>query len=123
MEALVAATGHAEKRASWPEIASIALDTTGSSVIPVGKDLEPLGEYYLWCDHRAKKEAAEITAPAHREDGGDRVVRGVYSSEWGFSKLLHWLRNNPQKRGEFVSGFEHCDYVAAVLCGITMRKR
>jgi L-ribulokinase len=23
----------------------------------------------------------------------------TYSSEWGFSKLLHWLRNNPDKRG------------------------
>ncbi len=23
---------------------------------------------------------------------------GVYSSEWGFAKLLHWLRHNPDKR-------------------------
>ncbi|MES1257393.1 MAG: ribulokinase, partial [Acidobacteriota bacterium] len=44
---------------------------------------------------------------------------GVYSSEWGFSKLLHWLRHNPDKRDRFVSAFEHCDMVAAVLCGIT----
>ena len=29
------------------------LDTTGSSVIPVGEDLLPLDDYYLWCDHRA----------------------------------------------------------------------
>ena len=43
------------------EIKSIALDTTGSSVIPVGENLVPLGEYYLWCDHRAAGEAAEIT--------------------------------------------------------------
>src|SRR5437879_4045120 len=44
---------------------------------------------------------------------------GVYSSEWGFSKLLHWLRHNPAKRSGFVSAFEHCDMVAATLCGIT----
>ena len=44
---------------------------------------------------------------------------GVYSSEWGFSKLLHWLRHNPEKRPRMVSAFEHCDMVAAVLCGIT----
>src|SRR5205085_8934292 len=43
---------------------------------------------------------------------------GVYSSEWGFSKLLHWLRHNPEKRYKLVSAFEHCDYVATVLCGI-----
>ena len=44
---------------------------------------------------------------------------GVYSSEWGFSKLLHWLRHNPDKRDRMVTALEHCDMVAAVLCGIT----
>ena len=44
---------------------------------------------------------------------------GVYSSEWGFSKLLHWLRHNPRKRSQFVTAFEHCDMAAATLCGIT----
>ena len=93
-------------------------------MIPVGKNLEPLGEYYLWCDHRAKGEAAEITEVAHRE--GLEAIQwcgGVYSSEWGFSKLLHWLRHNPEKRSEFVSAFEHCDMIAATLCGITDPKR
>ena len=28
---------------------------------------------------------------------------GVYSSEWGFAKLLHWLRHNPDKRDRFVT--------------------
>ncbi len=46
---------------------AIALDTTGSSVIPVDANLQPLDDYYLWCDHRAKKEAQEITETAHRE--------------------------------------------------------
>src|SRR5229473_1000006 len=59
--------------------------------------MRPLNEYYLWCDHRAKKEAAEITAAA-RADGLEAIqwCGGVYSSEWGFSKLLHWLRHNPE---------------------------
>jgi len=109
---------------SGDQLEAIALDTTGSSVIPVGKNLQPLGEYYLWCDHRAKGEAAEITEAAHRE--GLEAIEwcgGVYSSEWGFSKLLHWLRHNPAKRSEFVSAFEHCDMVAATLCGITDPKK
>ena len=57
---------------------------------------------------------------AHRE--GLEAIQwcgGVYSSEWGFAKLLHWLRHNPDKRGKFVTAFEHCDMVAATLCGIT----
>jgi len=105
---------------SGGDVRAIALDTTGSSVIPVGKDLEPLDEYYLWCDHRAKGEAAEITSAAHRE--GLEAIQwcgGVYSAEWGFSKLLHWLRHNPEKRQSLFSAFEHCDMVAATLAGIT----
>jgi L-ribulokinase len=105
---------------SGDQVEAIALDTTGSSVIPVDKNLKPLGDYYLWCDHRAKGEAAEITEAAHRE--GLEAIEwcgGVYSSEWGFSKLLHWLRHNPSKRAVFASAFEHCDMVSATLCGIT----
>ena len=102
------------------EIKSIALDTTGSSVIPVGDGLVPLGEYYLWCDHRAAGEAAEITRAAHTANfEGINWCGGVYSSEWGWSKLLHWLRHNPELRPKFVTALEHCDMVAATLCGIT----
>jgi L-ribulokinase len=122
MRALIAATRDAVKQAgiSGDQIAAIALDTTGSSVIPVNKDMQPLGEYYLWCDHRAKGEAEEITQAAHREKlEAIEWCGGVYSSEWGFSKLLHWLRHNPNQRTNFASAFEHCDMVAATLCGIT----
>ena len=122
MRALASATHAAMQKASvdGKTVRAIALDTTGSSVVPVDKDLEPLDDYYLWCDHRAKSEAAEITEAAHREKlPAIDWCGGVYSSEWGFSKLLHWLRHNPEKRGKFASSFEHCDMVAATLCGIT----
>lgn len=122
MRALVEATREVLKKAGIAGglVKAIALDTTGSSVLPVGKDLQPLGEYYLWCDHRAKGEAAEITAAAHREGlAAIDWCGGVYSSEWGFSKLLHWLRHNPDRQPEFVTALEHCDMVTATLCGIT----
>jgi L-ribulokinase len=122
MKALVSATREAVQKAgiSGNQIEALAMDTTGSSVIPVAKDMQPLGDYYLWCDHRAKGEAAEITEAAHRY--GLQAIEwcgGIYSSEWGFSKLLHWLRHNPQKRADFASAFEHCDMVTATLCGIS----
>lgn len=102
------------------QVAAIALDTTGSSVVVVGEGLQPLADYYLWCDHRASSEAREITAAAHRLNfEGIDFCGGVYSSEWGWSKLLHWLRHNPEQRGQFVTALEHCDMVAATLCGIT----
>src|SRR5262249_40680849 len=69
MTALVKAMRDAVKTSdvNGRDIAALALDTTGSSVIPVGEGLAPLDDYYLWCDHRAKGEAAEITEAAHRE--------------------------------------------------------
>ena len=108
-----------KKAGAGAEIEAIALDTTGSSVIPVGEGLVPLDDYYLWCDHRAAAEAALITERA-RSTGLEAIewCGGTYSSEWGFSKLLHWLRRNPDKRERFVTALEHCDMVAATLCGI-----
>ena len=122
MRALASATRQAIKEAgiAGARIDAIALDTTGSSVVPVAADMTPLDDYYLWCDHRAKQEASEITELAHREKlEAIQWCGGVYSSEWGFAKLLHWLRQNPGKRDKFASAFEHCDMVAATLCGIT----
>jgi L-ribulokinase len=101
-------------------VKSIALDTTGSTVVPVGEGLRPIDDYFLWCDHRAAAEALRITEVAHEMDlPAIRYCGGVYSSEWGFAKLLHWLRHNPARRGEMVTALEHCDMVAAELCGIT----
>jgi len=121
MEGLVKATRDAlaEAGVRGEDVVALALDTTGSSVVPVGEGLEPLDDYYMWCDHRAKQEAALITETAHRE--GLEAINwcgGVYSSEWGFAKLLHWLRHNPDKREQMVTALEHCDMVAAVLTGV-----
>ena len=122
MKALGEAMGRARAAAgvSGTQIQAIALDTPGSSVIPVGACLQPLDDYYLWCDHRAAREAALITQTA-RGRGMEAIewCGGTYSSEWGFSKLLHWLRNNPEKRSRFVTAFEHCDLLTATLCGVT----
>ncbi|MBZ5585315.1 MAG: ribulokinase, partial [Acidobacteriia bacterium] len=55
-------------------IEALALDTTGSSVIPVDEKLQPIDDYYLWCDHRAWKEAGEITSMAR--------ARGLEAIDW-----------------------------------------
>jgi len=122
MRALAEAMQGALGAANLPghQVRALAIDTTGSSVIPVAEKLQPLGEYYLWCDHRSWREAALITRTAHEQKlKAIDWCGGTYSSEWGFSKLLHWLRHNPGLRSRFVTALEHCDMVAAVLCGIT----
>src|SRR5579863_2731807 len=76
MRALAEATRRALDAAavSGNDVEALAIDTTGSSVIVVGENLEPLDEYYLWCDHRAFREAAEITAAARS--------RGLPAIDW-----------------------------------------
>ena len=126
MAALVKAMGSAIEAAGIDGrlIEALAMDTTASTVVPVGDDLTPLDDYYLWCDHRAWKEASEITSAANQAKlGAIDWCGGVYSSEWGFSKLLHWLRNNPGKRASMVTALEHCDLITATLCGISDPKQ
>lgn len=121
MNALAEASRKVQKEAgvSGDAVQAIALDTTGSSVVPVNEQLQPLDDYYLWCDHRAKDEARQITELAHQENlEGIEWCGGVYSHEWGFAKLLHWLRHNPEKRDRFATALENCDMVAATLCGV-----
>ena len=114
----------ADSRVQGEAIEALAIDTTGSTVVPVDEHLQPLDDYYLWCDHRAWREAAEITSRA-REQGLAHLnwCGGFYSSEWGFAKVLHWLRWNPAARGRFYTALEHCDHMTAALCGITEPSR
>ena len=99
---------------------ALALDTTGSTVVPVGKGsirstTTTSGAITV---HRPKRRGSPRW---HTRPGlpAIRACGGVYSSEWGFAKLLHWLRHHPEQRGAFVTALEHCDMVAAVLSGVT----
>ncbi|MBI1354395.1 MAG: ribulokinase [Acidobacteria bacterium] len=120
MEALVGAmrAALADAGVEGSAVAALALDTTASSVVPLDERLRPLDDYMLWCDHRAHREAATITRCAR--DAAAEAIRwcgDAYSSEWGFSKMLFWLRTHPD--GPRPATFaEHCDAVAATLCGI-----
>jgi len=123
MQALVKATREALAKTGIrsENVLAFALDTTGSSVLVVDEQLQPLDDYYLWCDHRAHKEAQQITETAHAQKlEAIDWCGGVYSHEWGWAKLLHWLRNTtPEKRAHFGTALEHCDMVAATLTGVT----
>lgn len=109
----------ANARIAGDDVESLALATTGSTIVPLDEKMQPLDDYYLWCDHRAKDEAAEITEVAHRVGWkGIEWANGVFSPEWGLAKILHWLRRNPEKRERFAAVVEHSDMAVATLCGI-----
>lgn len=112
-------------------VVGIGVDTTGSTPMPVDRDGTPLAltedfkndlnaQVWLWKDHTAYEEAAEITAlgqqmhPEYLAKCG-----GTYSSEWFWSKILRLKRVAPRVFAAAHSFVEHCDWIPAVLCGNT----
>lgn len=114
------------------KVAGISVDTTGSTPVAVDREgvalallpefaENPNGMFILWKDHTAIAEAAEINAHA-KDWGGEDFTRfsgGVYSSEWFWSKILHTLREDEDIRDAAWSWVEHCDWIPAVLIGVT----
>ena len=127
--ALQAARKHSGFQAE--RVVGMGVDTTGSTPIPVDADGQPLAFQpqfrenlaayaWLWKDHTAASEAAEITAKAARsKDGYLKKCGGVYSSEWYWSKLLHCRRTAPQVFQAAHSWVELADFVPAFLTGQT----
>jgi L-ribulokinase len=110
-------------------VVGIGVDTTGSTPIPMARNGMPLGmcpefknhlaaQSWLWKDHTAHAEAAEITDKA-RHDGAGYLTRcgGTYSSEWYWSKILHCRRTAPKVFAAAHAWVELADFIPAFLTG------
>ena len=111
------------------DIIGIAGATTGSTVIPVDSNNQPLAlsdKYFenpdamawLWKDHTSTAEAAQITELAKAKFPKLIESIGIYSSEWFWAKILHLKNSAPAVFEEAYSYIELCDYLPAVLAGI-----
>ena len=111
------------------QIVGIGVDTTGSTPIPVDQNGVPLAFSpqlegnlnalaWLWKDHTAIEEAAQITALA-KEKRPQYLAKcgGTYSSEWFFSKILHCLNVDEAVFDAAYSWVECADWIPAVLSG------
>ena len=118
------------KRGFRPDrVVGIGVDTTGSTPIPVDRDGQPLAlkkefkkelaaHAWLWKDHSAHAEAAEITAKASRYSTPYLAkCGGVYSSEWYWSKILHCRRTAPKVFAAAYSWVELADFVPGYITG------
>ncbi len=116
------------------KVIGIAFDTTGSTPTftdETGTPLALLPEFFenpnamfiLWKDHTAIKEAAEINELCKKWDINYTAYEGsVYSSEWFWAKALHVLREDEEVRKAAYSIVEHCEWLPAILTGVTSSK-
>ncbi len=113
------------------KVIGLGVDTTGSSPIPVDARNRPLADQakwrrhldaqcWLWKDHTSWREAAQITALAaqHRPQFIAKCGN-TYSSEWFWAKLWHCANVAPKVFAEAYSWVELCDWVPAVLAGVS----
>lgn len=112
-------------------VIGIGVDTTGSTPIPVDQAGMPIAlqpefrdelaaQAWLWKDHTAHAEAAEITARAAEHP--DRYLTkcgGTYSSEWFWSKILHCKRSAPKVFAAAYAWVELADFIPAFVTGDT----
>lgn len=112
-------------------VVGIAFDTTGStpvftdstgtplSLLP-GFEEDPDAMFILWKDHTAVKEAAHINALCKSSTVDySQYEGGIYSAEWLWAKAAHVLRNNDAVASKAYSLVEHCEWLPAVLTGVT----
>ncbi len=112
-------------------VVGLGVDTTASTPLPVDAEGRALAtkrgfgrnlaaQAWLWKDHTATAEAAEITARGERSKAGYlSKCGGIYSSEWYWSKLLHCQRTAPEVFEAAAGWVELCDFVPGFLTGRT----
>lgn len=113
-------------------VSGISVASTGSTPIAVDQQGTPLSMkksfannpnamFFLWKDHSAIGEAAEINQKCREENSVDytKYMGSEYSSEWFWAKLIYVLRNDADVKDQLFSWVEHCDWFTALLTGHT----
>ena len=115
-----------EAGADPEDIVGIGIDFTSCTVLPLGKDGQPLcfaepdnphAYVKLWKHHAAQEEADLINSIAEKR--GETFLKrygGRISSEWLFPKLLQILREDEGTYSRIDCFIEACDWHLYIFC-------
>lgn len=104
------------------EVASIGLDATSCSILPVDASWAPFplpeGRILLWKNHDAQDEARIINEVfSERNEPFLPYLGGALSCEWALPKIWHLQRHNPSLYQKAAAFPEVGDWVAHCLTG------
>ncbi|BDD05821.1 ribulokinase [Aureibacter tunicatorum] len=119
-----------DKGISLLNIKSMSIDATGSTPIPITRQMVPLSSLevfrenlnakaWMWKDHSSEEEAKRIT-DVIREYASEylKLCGGKYSSEWFWAKILHCRNVDLLVFDLAYTWVEFSDFVPAVLSGV-----
>ena len=130
IEALESCFAQLARSSDLSRVRAVAVDSTGSTPAPVddkGQVLalrpefadDPDAMFWLWKDHSAETEAAEINAVLDSGRFDVSRTQGQYSSEWWWAKILRAERLGGAVSRAAASWIEHADWMAHLLSGGT----
>lgn len=114
----------------WNRIGGIGIDATGSTPVPVTRQLTPVADLegfennlnakaWMWKDHTSEAEAVQLTNLANEiRPSFLKFCGGKYSSEWFWAKIHHCANTDPEVSSATYTWVELSDFIPAILAGV-----
>lgn len=97
------------------KVLALSYACTSCTAVFLDEFLQPVRPAIMWCDHRAWKEAEEISAT---NNPVLRYAGTVVSPEWMLPKLLWLKKHEPETLARTVHILEQTDYLTYLLSGM-----
>lgn len=97
------------------DIRAIAVTSTSGTIIPIGRDNEPLHQAIMYSDSRSAKEASfcKEVASHHVKEGYK-----AFNASSGLPKMLWFLNQFPEQVSKLHKFIHAADFITGRLCGM-----